>query len=44
MPDSLTTGSHAQGMAHILRLRGHAQFYDPRGWGLFRLAHHRLVP
>jgi hypothetical protein len=44
MPDSLTTGSHAQGMAHILRLRGHEQFYDPRGWGLFRLAHHRLVP
>ncbi|KAH6956874.1 hypothetical protein DER45DRAFT_292293 [Fusarium avenaceum] len=42
MPDSLITGSHAQGMAHILRLRGHEQFYDPRGWGLFRLAHHRL--
>ncbi|KAM0217221.1 hypothetical protein ACHAQI_002088 [Fusarium lateritium] len=35
-------GSHAQGMAHILRLRGHEQFHDPRGWGLFRLAHHRL--
>jgi hypothetical protein len=43
MPDSLSAGSHAQGMAHILRLRGHEQFYDPRGWGLFRLAHHRLV-
>ncbi|KAG7411787.1 hypothetical protein Forpe1208_v008972 [Fusarium oxysporum f. sp. rapae] len=42
MPDSSTTGAHAQGMAHILRLRGHEQFYDPRGWGLFRLAHHRL--
>jgi hypothetical protein len=36
-------GSHTQGMAHILRLRGHEQFHDPRGWGLFRLAHHRLV-
>ncbi|SCN67153.1 related to negative acting factor [Fusarium fujikuroi] len=42
MPDSSTTGAHAQGMAHILRLRGHEQFHDPRGWGLFRLAHHRL--
>lgn len=30
-------------MAHILRLRGHQQFHDPRGWGLFRLAHHRLA-
>lgn len=42
MPDSSTTGAHAQGMAHILRLRGQEQFHDPRGWGLFRLAHHRL--
>ncbi|KAF5642003.1 hypothetical protein F25303_6702 [Fusarium sp. NRRL 25303] len=42
MPESSTTGAHAQGMAHILRLRGHEQFHDPRGWGLFRLAHHRL--
>ncbi|TVY61770.1 hypothetical protein Focb16_v013566 [Fusarium oxysporum f. sp. cubense] len=42
IPDSLMTGAHAQGMAHILRLRGHEQFHDPRGWGLFRLAHHRL--
>ncbi|KAF5983200.1 hypothetical protein FBULB1_3892 [Fusarium bulbicola] len=42
MPDSSPTGAHAQGMAHILRLRGHEQFHDPRGWGLFRLAHHRL--
>ncbi|KAF4494195.1 negative acting factor [Fusarium agapanthi] len=42
MPGSSTTGAHAQGMAHILRLRGHQQFHDPRGWGLFRLAHHRL--
>ena len=29
-------------MAHILRLRGVEQFHDPRGWGLFRLALHRL--
>lgn len=43
MPDSSLSGSHVQGMAHILRLRGHEQFHDPRGWGLFRLAHHRLV-
>ncbi|KAM5375726.1 hypothetical protein ACJZ2D_005909 [Fusarium nematophilum] len=42
MPDSSISGSHTQGMAHILRLRGHEQFHDPRGWGLFRLAHHRL--
>ncbi|KAF4989344.1 hypothetical protein FGRMN_9186 [Fusarium graminum] len=42
MPDAATNGSHAQGMAHILRLRGHGQFHDPRGWSLFRLAHHRL--
>ncbi|KAF4954920.1 hypothetical protein FGADI_4920 [Fusarium gaditjirri] len=42
IPESLMTGAHAQGMAHILRLRGHEQFHDPRGWGLFRLAHHRL--
>ncbi|KAM5367923.1 hypothetical protein ACJA88_011238 [Fusarium oxysporum] len=42
IPDSLMTGAHAQGMAHILRLRGHEQFHDPRGWGLFRLVHHRL--
>ncbi|CAM1502040.1 Fc.00g040240.m01.CDS01 [Cosmosporella sp. VM-42] len=41
-PEASSVGSHAQGMAHILRLRGHDQFYDPRGWGLFRLAHHRL--
>ncbi|RKL24983.1 hypothetical protein BFJ72_g14172 [Fusarium proliferatum] len=34
MPDSSTTGAHAQGMAHILRLRGQEQFHDPRGWGL----------
>ncbi|KAF7542631.1 hypothetical protein G7Z17_g11413 [Cylindrodendrum hubeiense] len=41
MPDA-PVGSHTQGMAHILRLRGHEQFHDPRGWSLFRLAHHRL--
>ena len=29
-------------MAHILRIRGVSQFHDPRGWGLFRLALHRL--
>lgn len=29
-------------MAHILRLRGVEQFHNPRGWGLFRLALHRL--
>ncbi|KAH7157689.1 hypothetical protein B0J13DRAFT_617762 [Dactylonectria estremocensis] len=43
MPEASSLGSHAQGMAHILRLRGHEQFHDPRGWSLFRLAHHRLV-
>ncbi|KAG9253963.1 uncharacterized protein F5Z01DRAFT_655617 [Emericellopsis atlantica] len=42
LPDETLRGSHAQGMAHILRLRGHHQFYEPRAWGLFRLAHHRL--
>jgi hypothetical protein len=36
-------GEHAQGMAHILRLRGHDQFHSPRGWGLFQIAHHRMV-
>lgn len=43
MPDYVDNQSHAQGMAHILRLRGHDQFYDARSWGLFRLAHHRVV-
>ncbi|KAK7414478.1 poly(A)-specific ribonuclease [Neonectria punicea] len=42
MPETASPGSHAQGMAHILRLRGHEQFHDARGWSLFRLAHHRL--
>ncbi|KAI1208448.1 uncharacterized protein F4807DRAFT_152287 [Annulohypoxylon truncatum] len=35
-------GAHAQGMAQILRLRGSDQIYSPRGWSLFRLAHHRV--
>ncbi|KAI0161841.1 hypothetical protein GGR52DRAFT_586104 [Hypoxylon sp. FL1284] len=35
-------GAHAQGMAQILRLRGPDQIYNPRGWSLFRLAHHRI--
>ncbi|KAL2208374.1 hypothetical protein CC79DRAFT_567195 [Sarocladium strictum] len=43
LPDQKQSGSHAQGMAHILRLRGYEQFHEPRGWGLFRVAHHRLV-
>ncbi|OAQ73740.1 Zn2/Cys6 DNA-binding protein [Pochonia chlamydosporia 170] len=42
LPETAAMGAHAQGMAHILRLRGHEQFHDPRGWGLFRLAHHRI--
>ncbi|XXG99392.1 hypothetical protein Hte_005729 [Hypoxylon texense] len=36
-------GAHAQGMAQILRLRGPDQIYSPRGWSLFRLAHHRIL-
>jgi hypothetical protein len=35
-------GSHAEGMAQLLRLRGPDQIYGSRGWSLFRLAHHRL--
>ncbi|KAK2592251.1 hypothetical protein QQS21_010038 [Conoideocrella luteorostrata] len=42
LPESAVTGSHAQGMAHLLRLRGQEQFYDARSWGLFQLAHHRI--
>ncbi|KAJ3487817.1 hypothetical protein NLG97_g6322 [Lecanicillium saksenae] len=42
MPGYVDNQSHAQGMANILRLRGHDQFYDARSWGLFRLAHHRV--
>ena len=41
--DSVSAGSHAQGMAQILRLRGPNQIYGARGWSLFRLSHHRLV-
>ncbi|OTA95462.1 hypothetical protein M434DRAFT_28786 [Hypoxylon sp. CO27-5] len=40
--DSTMRGAHAQGMAQILRLRGSDQIYSPRGWSLFRLAHHRI--
>ncbi|KAI0128166.1 hypothetical protein F4776DRAFT_198306 [Hypoxylon sp. NC0597] len=40
--DSTMRGAHAQGMAQILRLRGADQIYSPRGWSLFRLAHHRI--
>ncbi|KAH8879488.1 hypothetical protein GQ53DRAFT_671915 [Thozetella sp. PMI_491] len=39
---SARSGSHAEGMALVLRLRGQDQIYGPRGWSLFRLAHHRL--
>ncbi|KAH6668940.1 hypothetical protein B0J14DRAFT_657948 [Halenospora varia] len=35
-------GSHTEGMAQILRLRGPDQLYSARGWSLFRLANHRL--
>lgn len=30
-------------MAHILRLQDSNQVHNPRGWSLFRLAHHRIV-
>ncbi|KAI1410244.1 hypothetical protein F5Y13DRAFT_181476 [Hypoxylon sp. FL1857] len=40
--NSTMKGAHAQGMAQILRLRGSDQIYNPRGWSLFRLAHHRI--
>ncbi|KAK8051856.1 hypothetical protein PG993_003241 [Apiospora rasikravindrae] len=42
LPDTSQVGAHTQGMAQILRLRGSDQFYNPRGWSLFRLAHHRI--
>ncbi|KAK8080414.1 hypothetical protein PG997_008232 [Apiospora hydei] len=42
LPDISQVGAHTQGMAQILRLRGSDQFYNPRGWSLFRLAHHRI--
>ncbi|KAH8911150.1 hypothetical protein BR93DRAFT_322407 [Coniochaeta sp. PMI_546] len=40
LPDA-RRGAHVQGIAHVLRLRG-TQFNDPRGWSLFRLAHHQM--
>ncbi|OCL03253.1 hypothetical protein AOQ84DRAFT_419804 [Glonium stellatum] len=42
LQDSVSIGSHAQGMAQVLRLRGPNQIYGARGWSLFRLSHHRL--
>ncbi|MCJ1243028.1 hypothetical protein MMC30_000224 [Trapelia coarctata] len=42
LQDSVSVGSHAEGMAQILRLRGPNQIYGARGWSLFRLSHHRL--
>ncbi|TVY25560.1 hypothetical protein LHYA1_G005790 [Lachnellula hyalina] len=41
-PEVAVKGSHAQGMAQILRLRGSDLVYNSRGWSLFRLAHHRI--
>lgn len=40
-PSEVSKGSHVQGMAQLLRLRGSDLIYSPRGWSLFRLAHHR---
>ena len=40
--DTVSAGSHAEGMAQILRLRGPDQIYGARGWSLFRVSHHRL--
>ncbi|KAH8201309.1 hypothetical protein TruAng_004553 [Truncatella angustata] len=42
LSNTANKGAHAQGMAQILRLRGSDQVYNPRGWSLFRLAHHRI--
>ncbi|KAK8042514.1 Zn2/Cys6 DNA-binding protein [Apiospora phragmitis] len=42
LQDISQVGTHTQRMAQILRLRGSDQFYNPRGWSLFRLAHHRI--
>ncbi|KAI0150371.1 hypothetical protein GGR57DRAFT_194099 [Xylariaceae sp. FL1272] len=39
--DRTMKGMHAQGMAQILRLREDL-CHSPRGWSLFRLAHHRI--
>ncbi|KFY28446.1 hypothetical protein V491_00459 [Pseudogymnoascus sp. VKM F-3775] len=41
-PELASKGSHAQGMAQILRLRGLDMVYNSRGWSLFRLAQHRI--
>ncbi|KAI0109831.1 hypothetical protein F4814DRAFT_461067 [Daldinia grandis] len=40
--DPSMRGAHAQGTL-ILSLRGSDQIYSPRGWSLFRLAHHRIL-
>ncbi|TVY85287.1 hypothetical protein LSUE1_G001291 [Lachnellula suecica] len=40
--DPTSRGSHTEGMAQILRLRGPDQLYSARGWSLYRLANHRL--
>ncbi|KIW02839.1 uncharacterized protein PV09_05896 [Verruconis gallopava] len=37
-----TIDSHVQGMRNILRLRGSHGEYDPKGWSLLRLSHHRM--
>ncbi len=42
-PDEARKGSHVQGMAQMLRLRGSDLVYGSRGWSLFRLAHHGIV-
>lgn len=42
-PNEVSKGSHVQGMAQLLRLRGNDLVYNARGWSLFRLAHHRIV-
>ncbi|PTB35024.1 hypothetical protein M441DRAFT_52466 [Trichoderma asperellum CBS 433.97] len=41
-PNKVSKGSHVQGMAQILRLRGSDLVYNSRGWSLFRLAQHRI--
>ncbi|KAH0526071.1 hypothetical protein TsFJ059_009451 [Trichoderma semiorbis] len=41
-PNQVSKGSHVQGMAQLLRLRGSDLVYNARGWSLFRLAHHRI--
>jgi hypothetical protein len=40
---SMPLGIHFRGVCRILQLRGSAQMFSARGWGLFRIAHHRLV-